>query len=32
MPEKIAGAWKHIGDTDEFIAEARKLWRTWKLK
>lgn len=30
--EKLAGAWKHITDTEAFMAEARKLWRTWKPK
>ena len=30
--EKLAGAWKHIEDTEDFMTEVRKLWRTWKLK
>ncbi len=30
--ENLAGAWKHIRDTEEFMREVRKLWRKWKLK
>ncbi len=30
--EKLAGAWRHIEDTEGFMMEVRKLWRTWKLK
>ncbi|MBI4257621.1 MAG: AbrB/MazE/SpoVT family DNA-binding domain-containing protein [Thaumarchaeota archaeon] len=30
--EKLAGAWQHIEDTEDFMSDARRLWRTWKLK
>lgn len=26
--ERLAGAWKHVEDTEDFMKEVRKLWAT----
>jgi AbrB family looped-hinge helix DNA binding protein len=30
--EDLAGAWTHIESTDEFMKDARQLWKSWKMK
>ncbi|MBI2183853.1 MAG: AbrB/MazE/SpoVT family DNA-binding domain-containing protein [Thaumarchaeota archaeon] len=30
--EKLAGAWQHIEDTEDFMTDTRRLWKTWALK
>lgn len=30
--EELAGSWTHIERTEDFMAEARKLWRSWRVK
>jgi len=30
--DKLAGAWGHVEDTESFMEEARRLWKTWKLE
>jgi len=30
--EDLAGAWSHVESTDEFMEDARRLWKTWKVK
>jgi len=28
----LAGSWTHIESTEEFMKNARQLWKTWKVK
>jgi len=30
--EDLAGCWAHIESTEEFMKNARQLWKTWKVK
>jgi len=30
--DELAGSWTHIENTDVFMEEVRRMWRTWKLK
>jgi len=30
--EDLAGSWAHVESTEEFMKNARQLWKTWKVK
>lgn len=30
--KELAGAWEHIESTEDFMDDARRMWKTWKPK